>query len=567
MARSDELSFALHTYTSNSQRRCPGDHRLDPLQTPATGLICDVCSAPIAAGVQACSCRACNYDLCSTCARKDDSQREEEALDKLRLRMASYSKQAAFYADEAKQSAARKIMPERLVVASRQRDEQLLKDLLEWFKADLFRWTNGPACSECGVECSKHEGMSEARAEELRFGAKRVEAWRCATCNVVTRFPRFNDPAYLLETRHGRCGEWANCFTLCASALGFKTRLVIDWTDHVWSEAFLADRWIHCDPCEGVLDSPLMYEAGWGKKLTYIIAFSPMEVVDVTPRYTAAWATLLERRREVSEAKLQTLIEDVDLSMRKGSKTNPAWRVAEAAESAAKKSTVAMPAPLSKEELQGRISGSAAWRSQRGELGKMLPVRVQEDPCSYSVFATEQASRESDNDAGNAPAVAHLAGGAALSDVDGVSCVDFSVQGSYVEMASLDGDCQALLGDDLWSKARSGFTVEAWLRADLQMLSAQAHMNPVVSRHGSATGWELRLRRDGGAVFMATFDRKHYEVGAGLLQIQVMSSLHDGCMLLQLLRELSCGFIFLDISWGNSRFPVASRLRAVVHSG
>lgn len=55
-------------------------------------------------------------------------------------------------------------------------------------------------------------------------------------CFQATDFPRHTDPMRLLETRRGRCGEWGRCFTFLCLALGWDSRLVIDETDHVWTE-------------------------------------------------------------------------------------------------------------------------------------------------------------------------------------------------------------------------------------------------------------------------------------------------------------------------------------------
>ena len=44
-----------------------------------------------------------------------------------------------------------------------------------------------------------------------------------------------------------------------------------------------------------------MYEAGWGKHLSYVFAFGAHEAVDVARRYAVSWPATLLRRAEVKE--------------------------------------------------------------------------------------------------------------------------------------------------------------------------------------------------------------------------------------------------------------------------
>lgn len=119
-----------------------------------------------------------------------------------------------------------------------------LQGLLNWFKWDFMKWCNKPACSN--PQCSgrgpsiENVGVQAPTEEERIHGhAGRTEVYKCKECDTITRFPRYNDPKKLLETRLGRCGEWANCFCLICRALGIDARYVMDWTDHVWVEIWI----------------------------------------------------------------------------------------------------------------------------------------------------------------------------------------------------------------------------------------------------------------------------------------------------------------------------------------
>lgn len=133
---------------------------------------------------------------------------------------------------------------------------------------------------------------------------------KCAKCDNLTPFPRYNDLNILLETRRGRCGEWANVFTLLCRCLGWDTRIVHCQTDHVWTEVYSDSRkrWLHCDPCENVCDNPLMYEIGWNKRLSYVIAYGLEELQDVTWRYTSNHKETAIRRTKCTEVDLTDAI-------------------------------------------------------------------------------------------------------------------------------------------------------------------------------------------------------------------------------------------------------------------
>ncbi|VDL69876.1 unnamed protein product [Nippostrongylus brasiliensis] len=197
---------------------------------------------------------------------------------------------------------------------------QLAKALLHWFKNDFFSWCDSPICEVCFKQTPKGKGLKGTPTpEEKESGADRVEVY-CCTCGAEVRFPRYNDPAKLLETRKGRCGEWANCFALIATAMDFDVRFIYDITDHVWVELWIpeCDNWIHCDPCENALDKPLLYEKGWGKKLSYVIAFGSDHVCDVTWRYSADHRKTLKLRRSVREPVLSNFLAKLNSRMEVG---------------------------------------------------------------------------------------------------------------------------------------------------------------------------------------------------------------------------------------------------------
>ena len=219
----------------------------------------------------------------------------------------------------------------------------------------------------------------------------------CSACDDnTTTFPRYNKAAKLLETRQGRCGEYANLFGLFCRSVGFETRLVLDWSDHLWTEVRLGDSWVMADACEGVIDKPSMYEHGWGKDgLCYMVGIGQDHVVDVTPRYTRKFMSDDFQTRRRAHTSSEDTSERILQQFNEWMKTHPTNMTKSRMEELERRRK------LEDAELRhykqatewteqekygsGRISGSLAWRRSRQEAGSANNATSTESKNATSV--------------------------------------------------------------------------------------------------------------------------------------------------------------------------------------
>ncbi|XP_516333.4 peptide-N(4)-(N-acetyl-beta-glucosaminyl)asparagine amidase isoform X5 [Pan troglodytes] len=249
-------------------------------------------------------------------------------------------------------------------------EDFLLLELLHWFKEEFFHWVNNVLCSKCGGQTRSRDRSLLPSDDELKWGAKEVEDHYCDACQFSNRFPRYNNPEKLLETRCGRCGEWANCFTLCCRAVGFEARYVWDYTE-----------------LQRTLSLKLTTLKEIGKTFLRISKRQKLiQIVDVTWRYSCKHEEVIARRTKVKEALLRDTINGLNkqrqLFLSENRRKELLQRIiVELVEFISPKT----PKPG---ELGGRISGSVAWRVARGEMG------LQRKEISFIPCENEKISKQ-----------------------------------------------------------------------------------------------------------------------------------------------------------------------------
>jgi len=194
---------------------------------------------------------------------------------------------------------------------------QKMKDKLKFYQNECIPID----CGKPAITLGRQRCSDSTVANEDNCVYENVMACLCTessnTDNIWFTYARWHgvvdglNAAQQRNTIGGQCEEFSRFAFALLSLLGYDTRYIIDFTDHVFLEVCVehdavdtdprngkpkCNEWMHADPSEADVDHPLLYEKDWGKTLTLNVAITPDYVEEVTERYTEEYEIRVGQR-------------------------------------------------------------------------------------------------------------------------------------------------------------------------------------------------------------------------------------------------------------------------------
>lgn len=146
-----------------------------------------------------------------------------------------------------------------------------------------------PVLADTLVQCETLFNRDGSGKDAIRT----IQTWINQNMSFTSNAERPHQPVRIITKRIGRCGEYADLSSAAARlALIPCTSILSVSTDHTWNE-FWEEGWVAWEPVNGYIDSPLVYENGWGKVFGTVFEIrSDGLFTPVTERYSEGNASI-----------------------------------------------------------------------------------------------------------------------------------------------------------------------------------------------------------------------------------------------------------------------------------
>jgi len=146
-----------------------------------------------------------------------------------------------------------------------------------------------PVLRDTLMQCQTAFNRTGAAGDAIRA----IQWWINSTMSFTSNAERPHQPVRIYKKHFGRCGEYAD-YTSAVSRIALIpcTSILSASTDHTWNE-FWEDGWVQWEPVNGYINTPLVYENGWGKVFGTVFEIrSDGYLSSVTDRYSEGTASI-----------------------------------------------------------------------------------------------------------------------------------------------------------------------------------------------------------------------------------------------------------------------------------